>query len=204
MFSHEGDTSTVSPGSSTPLTLEFVPATACASTEAGRAVSDDMASRPILLASPSVNHRLPSGPAVSATGVEPAGRSGKFGDDPRRRDSSDLVRVRLGEPEVAVGPRRDAEQVRVGGRNGEFGHRAGRRDAADAVGPRVGEPDVAVGPARNALGLTAGDVGRELRDGAGCRDPPDLPRQEFGEPEVAVRAGGDLQKDGRRSGAETR
>ena len=72
MFSHDGETSTVSPGSSTPLTLEFVPATACASTEAGRAVSDEMASRPILLASPSVNHRLPSGPAVSAIGADPA------------------------------------------------------------------------------------------------------------------------------------
>src|SRR5262249_19359973 len=59
---------TVSPGSSTPLTLELPPSTGFESTAMTCGVVGPVVIRPIWLAFASVNQRLPSGPAAIPTG----------------------------------------------------------------------------------------------------------------------------------------
>ena len=66
---------------------------------------------PILLPPYSVNHRLPSGPAVIPSGWLPELGSVYSVMVPRGRDLADAVAAVLGEPQVAVGSRGDPERL---------------------------------------------------------------------------------------------
>ena len=117
---------------------------------------------------------------------EPVGaRQGKFRNGSRGRDPADPADLRLGEPEVAVGPGRKASRLR---RYGKLDDRAGGRDPADRVRPGLGEPDISVGSrsdvARSRLRIRQGKLGRGSR-GRHPADAPDGGRV----PDVAVGPG---------------
>ena len=91
--------------------------------------------RPIRLPLISVNHRLPSGPAVMSRRLRTGGDAGaELGDDAERGNPPDPVAASFREPQVAIGAGRDAVRVRTGGDAGaELGDDAERGNPPDPV-----------------------------------------------------------------------
>ena len=75
--------------------------------------------RPILFPPVTVYHKAPSGPAVMPNGrfVPKLAGQCEFGDRAAGRDAADLVAVRLGEPQRAVGAGAYSSGLAVGSRH---------------------------------------------------------------------------------------
>src|SRR5207249_492523 len=111
---------------------------------------------------------------------------------PLERMAGHRVGVRLGEPDVSVGPGGDPLQLAVAAADGEVLHVARRRDPPDPVRAEVGEPEVPVAGGHDALGGALLAPDHELGDDPVGRDAADLAGVVLGEPDVAVGPDGDV------------
>jgi hypothetical protein len=115
-----------------------------------------------------VNHRVPSGAKREVRGLAASGDSGRvLRHLARRRDASDAVAERFGEPEVSIGAGHDASRLATGS-DWELRHRAVRGDARDVVAILFGEREVPIRVGRD-LRRTAvrTDSAPKLRDRSG-------------------------------------